>query len=38
MLCGKPSKESICNACKSRVQGELIHKKVQGDKSGKTDR
>lgn len=38
MLCGKASKESICTACKSRVQGESIHKKVQVEKSGKTDR
>jgi len=38
MLCGKPSKESICHACKSRVQGESLHKKVQVEKSGKTDR
>jgi hypothetical protein len=38
MLCGKPSKESICHACKSRVQVESINKKMQVEKSGKTDK
>lgn len=35
MLCGKPSKESICDSCKSKVQGESLHKKVEGEKPGK---
>jgi len=35
MLCGKPSKESICHACKSRVQSETLHKKFQTEKAGK---
>jgi len=35
MLCGKPSKQTICHACKSRVQGEMLSRKVQGEKAGK---
>jgi hypothetical protein len=35
MLCGKPSKESICGACKSRLQAEAVRKKMQVEKSGK---
>jgi hypothetical protein len=35
MLCGKPSKESICEPCKSKVQGETLHKKSEIDKTGK---
>lgn len=35
MLCGKPSKQSICDACKSKVQGETLRKKLQTEKAGK---
>ncbi len=35
MLCGKPSKESICAACKSKVQGESLHKNPLSNKTGK---
>lgn len=35
MICGKPSKESICEACKSKVQGEAFHKKIGAEKKGK---
>ena len=35
MLCGKPSKQRICEACKSKVQAEAIQHKLQTDKSGK---
>jgi hypothetical protein len=35
MLCGKPSPESICEQCKSKVQGENLRKKIQTDKAGK---
>ena len=32
MLCGKPSPESICESCKSNVQGEAAHKKQKMEK------
>ncbi|MCH7950134.1 MAG: hypothetical protein IH823_04775 [Candidatus Dadabacteria bacterium] len=32
MLCGKPSEESICESCKSNVQGEAAHKKQKMEK------
>lgn len=35
MLCGKPSKESICASCKSKVQGESLHKNPLADKTRK---
>ena len=35
MICGKPSKESICEPCKSKVQSESLRKKVQSEKGGK---
>lgn len=35
MLCGKPSKESICQQCKSKVQGEHVRKQIQSVKTGK---
>jgi hypothetical protein len=33
MLCGKPSQESICEACKTKIHGETLHKKIQNEKS-----
>lgn len=35
MMCGKPSKETICEPCKSRVQSESLHRKIQSEKLGK---
>lgn len=32
MLCGKPSEDSICESCKSNVQGEAAHKKQKVEK------
>ncbi len=32
MLCGMPSEESICESCKSNVQGEAAHKKQKMEK------
>ncbi len=34
MICGKPSKETICEACKTKVQGELLQKKRETEKKG----
>lgn len=34
MMCGKPSKETICEVCKTKVQGELLHKKLETEKKG----
>jgi len=35
MLCGKPSGESICESCKSKVQGEAAHNKQKMEKQVK---
>ena len=35
MLCGMPSEESICESCKSNVQGEAAHKKQKMEKQVK---
>jgi hypothetical protein len=32
MLCGKPSPESICEACKTKIHSETLHKKIQNEK------
>ena len=29
MICAKPSVETICSSCKSKVQGEAASKKIQ---------
>ena len=35
MICGKPSKQRICESCKVRVQAEAIEQKLEAIKSGK---
>lgn len=35
MLCGKPSQDSICESCKSNVQGEATNKKQKMEKQVK---
>ncbi|MCK5391411.1 MAG: hypothetical protein KAJ31_03210 [Deltaproteobacteria bacterium] len=35
MLCGKPSEQSICETCKSNVQGEASHNKQKIEKQVK---
>ncbi len=32
MICGKPSEGSICEPCKSNVQGEVAHRKQEMEK------
>lgn len=32
MVCGKPSEQSICEACKADIQGEALDKKIKIDK------
>lgn len=32
MICGKPSKENICDPCKARINGEHLRKKIQTEK------
>ncbi len=32
MLCAMPSEDSICDSCKSNVQGEAAHKKQKMEK------
>jgi len=36
MLCGMPSDDSICDSCKSNVQGEASHKKQNMEKQVKS--
>ncbi len=36
MLCGMPSEESICESCKSNVQGEATHMKQKMEKQVKS--
>lgn len=36
MLCGIPSEDSICDACKNNVQGEAAHKKQKMEKQAKS--
>jgi len=35
MLCGKPSEDSICESCKSNVQGEATNQKQKMEKQVK---
>ena len=35
MMCRKPSKQSICEPCKTKVHGETVRKKMQTQKTGK---
>ncbi len=35
MICGKPSKDMICDPCKAKVRGETLHKKLEEEKGGK---
>ena len=32
MICGKPSKESICEACKAKLQAESLRRKLDIEK------
>jgi len=32
MVCGKPSEQTICEACKAEIQGEALDKKINIDK------
>jgi len=38
MICGQLSPESICLACRNRIQGEAIEKKQQIEKKGRTEK
>ena len=35
MMCGRPSKQPICDACRVKVEAEAIHHKLETDKPGK---
>lgn len=35
LICGKPSPETICERCKTKIQAENIRRKIQADKAGK---
>ena len=32
IMCGKASKQPICESCRVKVEAEAIHKKVESDK------
>ena len=38
MLCGRPSDDIICDACKADIQGEALEKKRRIDKGVRVDR
>jgi hypothetical protein len=38
MMCGKPSKQRVCESCRVKVEAEAIHKKLEADKSDKQPR
>ena len=35
MMCGKPSKQRICESCSVKIEAEAIHKKLKSDKPDK---
>ena len=35
IMCGKPSKQRICESCRVKVEAEAIHKKLKSDKPDK---
>ena len=35
IMCGKPSKQRICESCRVKVEAKAIHKKLETDKSDK---
>jgi hypothetical protein len=35
MLCGKASKERICDPCKAKLRAEALYKKLQTENGGK---
>jgi hypothetical protein len=38
LTCGRLSPETICLACRNRIQGEAIDKKQEVEKKGRTDK
>jgi hypothetical protein len=38
MICGDLSPDSICLACRNKIQGEAIEKKQKIEKKGRTDK
>jgi hypothetical protein len=34
-MCGKPSRQRICEACRVKLEAEAIHHKLETDKAGK---
>jgi hypothetical protein len=35
LICGKPSKQRICEPCRHKVDAEAIHEKLEADKPDK---
>ena len=35
IMCGKPSKQRICDTCRVKVEAEAIHHKLESDKPNK---
>ena len=38
MICGKPSKQQICESCRVKLEAEAIHHKLQTEKSGEREK
>ncbi len=38
MICGKPSKTTICRACEDKIRGEAVEKKIRREKAGRIDK
>ncbi len=36
-ICGKPSPETICEPCNAKIRGEMLEKRHEVDKAGRTD-
>ncbi len=37
-ICGKPSKEMICEPCRIKIRGEALEHKKEEEKAGRVDK
>ncbi len=38
IICGKPSRTTICHACEDKIRSEAVDKKIRQEKAGRTDK
>lgn len=38
LVCGRSAPQSICVACQQKIQGEMIEKKQEREKKGRSDK